>query len=77
MTPQLGRFELGKSTPAAPSAENFRLPTLTARLGRTSAAAYARMGGLDEATRCLAKACDGGGSPEISSSAQMLISEQP
>jgi len=50
---QLGRFQL------RPQADDSRVPTLIARLGRTSAAAYARMGGLDEATRCLAEAREG------------------
>ena len=61
---QLGRFRLrsfqhGRSTPATPRADDPRLPTLTARLARTSAIAYALMGGTDQATRCLAEA--GGG----------------
>ncbi|MGH8920772.1 MAG: helix-turn-helix domain-containing protein, partial [Actinomycetes bacterium] len=48
---QLGRFQLCANDP--------RVPTLTARLARTSAAAYAAMGGVDEATRCLAEAGEG------------------
>ncbi|MGH3772198.1 MAG: helix-turn-helix domain-containing protein [Pseudonocardiaceae bacterium] len=61
---QLGRFQLrgpqlGKSTPATPRADDPRVPILTARLAGTSAAAYARMGGADEANRCLAEAHDG------------------
>jgi transcriptional regulator with XRE-family HTH domain len=50
---QLGRFRL------RPQADDSRVATLTARLGRTSAAAYARMGGREEATRCLAEAREG------------------
>ncbi|MBV8541919.1 MAG: helix-turn-helix transcriptional regulator [Pseudonocardiales bacterium] len=50
---QLGGFQL------RPHADDSRVPTLTARLARTSAAAYARMGGIDEATRCLAEAGEG------------------
>jgi transcriptional regulator with XRE-family HTH domain len=50
---QLGAFQL------RPQGEDSRVPTLAARLGRTSAAAYARLGGADEATRCLAKAREG------------------
>ncbi|MGH3771733.1 MAG: hypothetical protein ACRDRW_10105, partial [Pseudonocardiaceae bacterium] len=50
---QLGRFQL------RPQADDSRLPTLTARLARTSATAYARMSGTDEATRYLAEANDG------------------
>jgi len=50
---QLGGFQL------RPCADDLRVPTLTARLARTSATAYAAMGGLDEATRCLAEANDG------------------
>ncbi|MGH3833562.1 MAG: hypothetical protein ACRDRS_24525, partial [Pseudonocardiaceae bacterium] len=50
---QLGGFQL------RPQANDPRVPTLTARLARTSAAAYARMRGHDEATRCLAEASEG------------------
>jgi transcriptional regulator with XRE-family HTH domain len=50
---QLGKFQL------RPQADDPRVSTLAARLARTSAAAYARMGGIDEATRCLAEAHDG------------------
>ncbi|MGH3828222.1 MAG: helix-turn-helix domain-containing protein [Pseudonocardiaceae bacterium] len=50
---QLGAFQL------RPQPEDPRVPTLTARLGRAFAAAYARMGGIDEATRYLAQARDG------------------
>jgi transcriptional regulator with XRE-family HTH domain len=56
---QLREPQLGKSTPATLRAGDPRVLTLTARLARTSAAAYARMGGPDEATRCLAEARDG------------------
>ncbi|MGH7535430.1 MAG: helix-turn-helix domain-containing protein [Gemmatimonadales bacterium] len=48
---QLGRSQL--------RAEDSRVATLTARLARTSAAAYALMRGHDEATRCLAEAGEG------------------
>ncbi len=48
---QLGQVQL--------RAEDSRVPTLTARLARASAAAYARMRGHDEATRCLAEAGEG------------------
>ncbi|MGH3826356.1 MAG: helix-turn-helix domain-containing protein [Pseudonocardiaceae bacterium] len=48
---QLGGFQLCANDP--------RVPTLTARLARTSAAAYAAMGGVDEAARCLAEAGEG------------------
>lgn len=51
---QLGRFQLGE-----PHADDARLPTLTARLARTSAAAHALMGRPDEAIQCLAEANDG------------------
>ncbi|MEO7193263.1 MAG: helix-turn-helix transcriptional regulator [Pseudonocardiaceae bacterium] len=50
---QLGAFQL-RSRPEDP-----RVAILTARLGRAFAAAYARMGGVDEATRYLAQARDG------------------
>ncbi|MGH3708787.1 MAG: helix-turn-helix domain-containing protein [Pseudonocardiaceae bacterium] len=50
---QLGGFQL------RPSADDPRVSTLAARLARTSAAAYALMGGRDEALRCLAEANDG------------------
>ncbi|MGH3719648.1 MAG: helix-turn-helix domain-containing protein [Pseudonocardiaceae bacterium] len=39
--------------------EDLRVPTLIARLARTSATAYARMSGTEEATRYLAEANDG------------------
>jgi transcriptional regulator with XRE-family HTH domain len=53
---QLGEFRLCGPTrgPADP-----RVPVLTARLARTSAAAYALLGNRAEATRCLAEAGDG------------------
>ncbi|MGH3832740.1 MAG: helix-turn-helix domain-containing protein [Pseudonocardiaceae bacterium] len=50
---QLGGFQL------RPSADDGRVPTLAARLARASATAYAAMGGLDAALRCLAEANDG------------------
>ena len=50
---QLGGFQL------RPSADNPRVATLAARLARTSATAYALMGGRDEALRCLSEANDG------------------
>ncbi len=56
---QLGRCQLRSAPPATLRAEDTKLPTLIARVGRTSAGAYARMGGVDEATRCLAEARDG------------------
>jgi transcriptional regulator with XRE-family HTH domain len=56
---RLEGFRFGKSTPATPPPEDPRLPTLTARLARGSATAYAVMGGTDEATRHLAEANDG------------------
>ncbi|MGH3866869.1 MAG: helix-turn-helix domain-containing protein [Pseudonocardiaceae bacterium] len=49
----------GKPTPATPPPDDPRRPTLTARLARGSATAYAVMGGTDEATRHLAEANDG------------------
>ncbi|MGH3820587.1 MAG: hypothetical protein ACRDRE_23125 [Pseudonocardiaceae bacterium] len=49
---QLGAFQL------RPQTDDSRVPALTARLSRTSAGAYARMGGRKEATRCLAEARD-------------------
>ncbi|MGH3720891.1 MAG: hypothetical protein ACRDRI_18990, partial [Pseudonocardiaceae bacterium] len=61
---QLGQFHLrgfqpGRSTPAALRTDDLWIPTFTARLSRSSATAYAVMGGIDEATRCLAEARDG------------------
>ncbi|MGB6164399.1 MAG: helix-turn-helix transcriptional regulator [Pseudonocardiaceae bacterium] len=52
---QLGGFWARKPTPRG---DDPRLPTLTARLTRGSATAYALMGGTDEATRHLAEAHD-------------------
>ncbi|MDQ3151617.1 MAG: helix-turn-helix domain-containing protein [Actinomycetota bacterium] len=61
---QLGQFSLagfqpGKSTPATLRADDPRLPTLTARLKRNSATAYALLGYSDQAKSHLAKAHDG------------------
>jgi Helix-turn-helix domain len=62
---QLGQFHLDggsrlrRSTPATLGADDPRVPTVTARLARQSATAYAVMGGPDEATQCLAEAHDG------------------
>jgi hypothetical protein len=61
---QLGKFHLrgvrlGRSTPATPRADDPRVPTLTARLNRSSATAYAVMAGPDQAMDCLAEAHDG------------------
>jgi hypothetical protein len=42
-----------------PGAEDPRSPGLTARLSRSSAIAYAVMGGSNEAIRCLAEADEG------------------
>jgi transcriptional regulator with XRE-family HTH domain len=61
---QLGQLHLGsfrprKSTLATPRADDSWIPTVTARLGRGCAKAYAVMGGPDEAIRCLAEARDG------------------
>jgi transcriptional regulator with XRE-family HTH domain/tetratricopeptide (TPR) repeat protein len=50
---QLGQAQLRRRT------EDPRVPTLAARLARTSATAYALMDGRDEATRCLAEASEG------------------
>jgi transcriptional regulator with XRE-family HTH domain len=49
---QLGQAQLRRRT------EDSRVPTLTTRLARTSATAYALMGGRDEASRCLAEASE-------------------
>lgn len=54
---QLGGFQL------RPCADDLRVPTLAARLARTSVTAYALMGGRDEALRYLAEANDGWGAP--------------
>ncbi|MGB8199093.1 MAG: hypothetical protein WCF33_05260, partial [Pseudonocardiaceae bacterium] len=48
----------GTSTPVTQRTDDPRVPTLTARLTRGSAKAYAIMGGTDNATRHLAKAND-------------------
>ena len=61
---QLGKFhlrglQLGRSTPATPRADDPRVPTLTARLNRSSATAYALMGDLDRAMDRLAEAHEG------------------
>ncbi|MGH3711560.1 MAG: hypothetical protein ACRDRQ_26435 [Pseudonocardiaceae bacterium] len=64
---QLGHIRLQDLTPSkslpAGAAES-RVQTLTARLNRTSATAYAAMGGLDEATNHLAKASEGDPPPD-------------
>lgn len=61
---QLGRFTLdgfqpGKARPATLRADDPRVSTLTARLNRNSATAYALMGNPDDAKRHLDKAHDG------------------
>jgi len=61
---QLGQFSLGgftpgKSTPATLRADDPRVPTLTARLNRNSATAYALLGLSNQAKSHLAKAHDG------------------
>jgi hypothetical protein len=61
---QLGRFVLagfqpGKATPATLRADDPRLPTLTARLNRQSATAYALMDSPHQAQCHVAKAHDG------------------
>jgi tetratricopeptide (TPR) repeat protein len=55
---QLGHARLAGFAPSKPAAatDDPRIPTLTARLNRTSAIAYAVMGRLREAMRYLAKA---------------------
>lgn len=55
----LGGFQPGKLTPATVRTDDPRLPTLTARLNRQSATAYALMGSSEQAHRHLAKAHDG------------------
>ncbi|MBV9142482.1 MAG: hypothetical protein JO115_16495 [Pseudonocardiales bacterium] len=47
-----------------PAPDDPRTPTLTARLNRTSATAYAAMGRLRETTHYLAKATDEGAPPD-------------
>lgn len=54
----LGGFAPGKPTPATMRAEDPRIPTIAARLARSSATAYALLGNTDQATRCLAEAND-------------------
>jgi len=54
-----GRFQPGKTTPATLRADDPRMPTLTARLNRHSATAYALLGLSDQAKSHLAKANDG------------------
>ncbi|MGH3721558.1 MAG: helix-turn-helix domain-containing protein [Pseudonocardiaceae bacterium] len=58
---QLGQYRLRGFVPgrSLSATDDSRVPTLTAQLTRQSATAYAVMGGLDEATRYLAKANDG------------------
>jgi hypothetical protein len=61
---QLGQFRLRlfpprPSTPATMSTDDPRLLTVTTRLRRQSATAYAVMGGPQQADRCLAEADDG------------------
>ncbi|MGH3685969.1 MAG: helix-turn-helix domain-containing protein [Pseudonocardiaceae bacterium] len=57
---QLGQLRLDRFTPGTSiPANDPRLPTLTARLNRVSATAYALMGFPDQATHCLAEAHDG------------------
>lgn len=56
---RLGGFAPGKSTPAALRADDPRVPTLTARLNRQSATAYALLDSPDQAKRCLTEAHDG------------------
>ncbi|MGH3567689.1 MAG: hypothetical protein ACRDRH_16980 [Pseudonocardia sp.] len=62
---QLGQFSLGgftpgKSKPSTLGADDPRVPTLTARLNRTSATACALLGLSDQAKSHLAKAHDAG-----------------
>jgi len=56
----LGHFRLRGFTPgkSISATDDSQVPTLTARLSRNSATAYALMGGIDEATRYLAEAND-------------------
>ncbi|MGH3700926.1 MAG: helix-turn-helix domain-containing protein, partial [Pseudonocardiaceae bacterium] len=57
---QLGQLRLDRFTPGTSTPANDpRLPTLTARLNRVSATAYALMGFPDQATHYLAEAHDG------------------
>ena len=67
---QLGQFRLprprpGKSTPATPrGADDRRIPTLTAKLARYSATAYAVMKDHDKANHYLTEAHDGWEPPD-------------
>ncbi len=59
---QLGQLHLGgfgRSTPATLRADDPRVPTLTARLNRQSATAYALLDIPEQAKRCLTEAHDG------------------
>jgi transcriptional regulator with XRE-family HTH domain/tetratricopeptide (TPR) repeat protein len=58
---QLGQCRLKGSAPGKPTpvTDDPRVPTVAAWLGVNSATAYAVMGGVDEATRCLAEAHEG------------------
>ncbi|MGH3854613.1 MAG: helix-turn-helix domain-containing protein [Pseudonocardiaceae bacterium] len=58
---RLGHFRLGGSPlgKSLSGTEGSWVQTLTARLNRTSATAYAAMGGIDEVTRYLAEANEG------------------
>jgi transcriptional regulator with XRE-family HTH domain len=55
----LGGFQPGKAAPAILRADDPRVPTLTARLNRNSATAYALMDSPDHAMRHLDKAHEG------------------
>ncbi|MGH3932301.1 MAG: hypothetical protein ACRDTF_20260 [Pseudonocardiaceae bacterium] len=55
----LDGFQPGKSTPATLQTDDPRLPTLTARLNRQSATAYALLGSPDDAKRHLDMAHEG------------------
>ena len=56
---RLGGIPPGRSTPATLRTDDPRVPTVTARLTRQSATAYAVMGGSDDAIRYLAMVNDG------------------
>jgi hypothetical protein len=56
---RLGGYRLGKSALAVSPTDDPRLPVLTARLNRNSAAAWALMKAPEQATRCLAEADEG------------------
>ncbi|MBV9144147.1 MAG: helix-turn-helix transcriptional regulator [Pseudonocardiales bacterium] len=67
---QLGQFRLRmfppSRSPSAPmTADDSWLPVLTARLIRSSATAYAVMGGPKQADRCLAEADEGWAPPDV------------